>query len=161
VILDPDFPLLEEVAVILDAQLDRIAQEAHRSEDPDADGIYDRLEHVTGLGFVACQNYIVSCAGRCRISKQLALQLGPKHRTGQPMAALINGAANYWKHRPSWDENNAAPVPRTVELFSSLSVPFSEYALTNVLHELLRPLPPRFATVLPFLVHWRDALADA
>jgi len=87
-ILDPDLPLLEGVAVFLDAQLNQMQEEARRTGDPDANGVFDRLEHVTGLGFAACQNYIASCAGRSRVSKQRALELGPKHRTGQPLVAL-------------------------------------------------------------------------
>lgn len=159
--IDPDLPLLEEVAAILDAQLKRLELEAGRSDDPDAYGVFDSLEHVAGLGFAACQNYIASWAASCRVSRQLALQLGPKHRTGQPLVALVNAAANYWKHSPEWGNTLTAQAQRTADLFASLGVPVSEYALINFLHELVRPLPSRFGTLVPFLVHWRDELAAA
>ena len=155
-ILDLDLPLLEEVAVILDAQLDRLKLEARGTLDPDAFGVFDRAQHVTGLGFAACQNYIASRTGR--ISKKLALQRGPKHRTGQPMVALVNAAANYWKHSPQWGDTLTALEQQTAEFFSSIGVPLSEYCLTNFLYELVRPLPSRFGTLVPFLVHWRDEL---
>jgi hypothetical protein len=159
-ILDPDLVLLEDVAVFLDARLNQMQEEARRTDDPDATGVFDRLEHVTGLGFAACQNYIVSCSGLNRVSKQRALELGPKHHTGEPMVALVNAAANYWKHSSEWNSmRGPGPGQRTGELFASLGVAFSEYCLTTFLYELVRPLPPRFATVVPFLVRWRDDLA--
>ncbi len=123
-ILDLDLTLLEEIVTILDANLERLERETHRSEDPDANGLFDRLEYVSGLGFAACQNYIAACAGRSALRKADALQLGPKHRSGEPMVALVNAAANYWKHSPDWDAKRTAPVPRTVGLFASLGVPF-------------------------------------
>jgi len=155
-ILDFDLPLLEEVAVILDAQLDRLELEARGTDNPDDFGIFDRAQHVTGLGFAACQNYIASRTGR--VSKRLAFQVGPTHRTGQPMVALVNAAANYWKHSAQWGETLTPLEQQTAEFFSSLGVPLLGYCLTNYLYELVRPLPARFGTLLPFLVHWRDEL---
>lgn len=160
VILDLELPLLDEVVGLLDRQLDRIQEEAHRVADPDAFGMFDRLEHVTGLGFAACQNYIASWAGRSGVSKQAALQIGPSHRTGQPFVSLINAAANYWKHSPEWNGADAAPAQRTSALLASLGVRSSEYALTNCLHELVQHLPARFGTLVPLLAQWRDGLTD-
>ncbi len=119
--------------------------------------MFDRREHVTGFGFAACQNYVASLTGRSGVSKQDALQIGPSHRTGRPFVALINAAANYWKHSPEWNGADAAPAHRTATLLTSLGVRSSEYALANCLHELVRPLPARFGTLVPFLTQWRDA----
>jgi len=55
--VDLVLPLLQETLRLLDRQLDRIESEAHGAPDPDAEGMLDRLEYVTGLGFVACQGY--------------------------------------------------------------------------------------------------------
>ena len=32
----------------------------------------------------------------------------------------------------------------------------SEYPMANALNELVEPQPPRFASLLPFLMQWRD-----
>jgi hypothetical protein len=76
------------------------------------------------------------------------------------MAQLVNAAANHWKHSPGWSldapTNQAA---QTLEVISSLAVDTNgSYPVANTLHEILRPLPVRFASLIPFLTQWCDAL---
>lgn len=98
-VVDYDLDLLRELLQLLDAQLDRLGKWAARADDADREGIYDSEEHVVGLGFVACQTYLVATYGAMLVKKPKALGFGPPHRSGYTIAQLVNHAANYWKHR--------------------------------------------------------------
>ena len=100
---DLDFhrEFLESAVDLVDAQLDRIDLEVLESTDPDSFGVFDRAEYLTGLGFAACQTYLAATIGR-RVDHARALELGPMHVCGRPIAALVNAAANHWKHSPEW-----------------------------------------------------------
>ena len=159
-ILDFDLDFLRAAAALVDASLERLDNEANASPDPDVFGIYDKVEYITGFGFVACQTYVTAVLSWRKIEKRKALTMGPKHRTGRYMVELTNAAANYWKHRPEWSLD--APTPQakqTLEVISSLGVDtIGSYPLANTLHEMLTPHPARFANLIPFLTQWRDAL---
>jgi hypothetical protein len=161
VIIDSDLPLLEEVLRLLDTHLARLEREAQASPDPDSHGIYDSLEHVTGLGFATCQTYLVAHFARSGVSKPAALERGPTHRCGRTIASIVNAAANYWKHHEEWGVSSPSQRERTVEIISSMGMDSHDYTLYNMLHELLRPLPTRFTTVVPFLLQWRDSLRSS
>ena len=159
-ILDFDLDFLRDAAALVDASLKRLDNKAGASPDPDAFGIYDQAEYISGLGFVACQTYATTVVKRSNIEKREALALGPKHRTGRSMVELTNAAANYWKHSPEWSLDVPAPqAKQTLEVISSLGVDTSgSYPLANTLNEMLTPHPARFANLIPFLTQWRDAL---
>lgn len=155
-VLDLYLPLLEEVVTLLDSHLARLDRDARASDDPVGE-VYDSAEHFHGLGFAACQHYLSSTAAFHRVPKAHALTLGPKHRTGEPLVALVNGAANFWKHQDPWDAGHGLRS-RPVELLRSLGVESDEYPMSNVLYHLVNPLPVKLGTLVPFLVQWRDAL---
>lgn len=161
-ILDFDLDFLSAAAALVDASLDRLNGKAHASPDPDAFGIFDEMEYISGFGFVACQMYVTAVASRSQLKnkKREALALGPKHRTGRSMAQLINAAANHWKHSPEWSlDVPTTQAAQTLEVISSLGVDTnSSYPVTNMLYEILTPHPARFANLIPFLTQWRDAL---
>jgi len=159
-ILDFDLDFLRAAAALVDASLERLDNEANASPDPDAFGIYDKVEYITGFGFVACQTYVTAVSSWHKIEKRKALAMGPKHRTGRYMVELTNAAANYWKHSPEWSLDAPAPqAKQTLEVISSLGVDTSgSYPLANTLHEMLTPHPARFANLIPFLTQWRDVL---
>ena len=94
--MDFDLDFLRAAAALVDASLERLGNKA-ASSDPDAFGIYDETEYISGFGFVACQTYATAVVRRSKIEKREALSLGPKHRTGRSMVELTNAAANYWK----------------------------------------------------------------
>ncbi len=51
------------------------------------------------------------------IKKSRALAFGPKHRSGRTIAAIVNSAANFWKHRDEWKlEGNQARREQTLEV---------------------------------------------
>lgn len=163
----PDFDLsfLRELMGFLDSKLAELAEEADRSDDPDMLGLYERMEYVYGLGFAACQQYLTAKIGRDRAQRKLAISLGPRHRFGDPMAAIVNAAANYWKHSSEWgsreDPSMEAQRDQTRRPLLNLGVDLQgPYPLSCVLAALLSPLPIQFETLLPFLVAWRDAWLD-
>jgi len=76
------------------------------------------------------------------------------------MAQVINAAANHWKHSPEWSLGAlTTQAKQPLEVIQSLGVDTNgSYPVANTLHEILRPLPARFANLVPFLTQWRDAL---
>lgn len=161
-LIDFDLDFLRASVTLVDASLERLDEEAHSSPDPDAFGVFDELEYVTGLGFVACQTYATSVASRSQFKnkKREALALGPKHPTGRSMAQLINAAANHWKHSPEWSLDTPTTQARqTLEVISSLGVDInSSYPIAKMLYIMLSPQSARVANLIPFLIQWRDAL---
>jgi hypothetical protein len=163
-IFDFDLNFLKAAVSLVDDSLARLDREADTSPDPDTFGVYDEVEYITGLGFVACQTYATAivCRSKLKNKKREALALGPKHRTGRSMVQLINAAANHWKHSPEW--SLAVPTTQakqTLEVISSLGVDTNgSYPVANMLYEMLTPHPARFANLIPFLTQWRDELAQ-
>ena len=161
-ILDFDLDFLRAAAALVDASLERLDGKADASPDPDAFGIFDEVEYITGFGFVACQTYATAVASRSKLKskKRDALALGPKHRTGRSMAQLINAAATHWKPRPEWVlDAPTTQAMQTLEVISSLGVDTNgSYPVANMLYQILTPHPVRFANLIPFLIQWRDAL---
>jgi len=157
-----DLDFLRGAAALVDASLERLDREAGASLDPDAFGFFDKAEYLTGFGFVACQTYVTAVASRSKLKakKRDALAVGPKHRTGQPMAQLINAAANHWKHSPEWSlDTPTTQAKQTLDVIAALGVDTSgSYPLANMLYKMLAPHPARFANLIPFLAQWRDAL---
>jgi hypothetical protein len=160
---DAYLDLLMDAVRLFDAQLSKLEREADRSKDPDMSGHLDRMEYVTGLGFVACQQYMTGSFARKNINRRAALDLGPKHRCGVTFAALVNAAANHWKHHTEWDEQKGANLraEQTAVPLETLGVNLRQpYVLANILHELLRPHASRFQQLIPFLTRWRDEVLD-
>jgi hypothetical protein len=159
-IIDFDLDFLQAAAALVDTRLERLDTQAEASPDPDAFGIFDQVEYLTGFGFVACQTYITTIASRRKLKKPEALALGPKHRTGRSMAQLTNAAANHWKHSAEWSlDALTAQAKQTLEVISSLGIDTNgSYPVANTLYEILKPHPVRFSNLIPFLTQWRDAL---
>ena len=160
-IIDFDLDFLEGSVSLVDTNLERLHKDARSSPDPDAFGIFDELEYITGFGFVACQAYATAVVSRSPLKnkKREALAMGPRHRTGRYMTQLVNAAANYWKHSPEWSlDTPTTQAEQTIEVISSLGVDTASYPIANALHEMLTPHSARFANLIPFLTQWRDAL---
>jgi len=161
-IVDLNLDFLKSAATLVDVYLERLDRESGTSPDPDAFGAYDEIEYFIGFGFVACQTYLTAMASQSGLKgkKDKALALGPKHRTGQPMVRLVNAAANYWKHSPEWSlDIPTTQTNQTLEVISILGIDTSgSYPLANILHEIVAPHPARVASLLPFIVQWRNTL---
>ena len=158
--IDFDLDLLRQLVHIIDQHLEIMAQESVKVDDPDSFGYFDRMEHLTGFGFVACQTYITSICGSLRIEKQKALAIGPIHSSGQTKVQIINSAANYWKHNSEWIlEKSERQRKRIEETFDSVGFPInSDYPLSGLLTELALPEPAAFQPIVSALEAWRDAL---
>jgi len=161
-LVDLDLDLLQQLVRIIDQHLEQMAQEAVQVDDPDSFGHFDRMEHLTGLGFVACQTYMSSICGSLRIEKQKALAIGPLHTSGQTKAQIINSAANYWKHNSEWIlEKSDRQRKRIEETFDLVGFPINtDYPLSGVLTELVFPELAAFQPIVAALEAWRDELRN-
>jgi hypothetical protein len=161
VLWDPDLDMLAEVLLVLDRQLETILdgwQDA--AEEAEALGYFDRAEHTTGLGFVACQAYMTATYGHLKIQKSIALTAGPLHRSGQRTVQIINHAANYWKHRDEWHLDKCTTNQTRIRIaFDAIGFPVDlDYPLSGVLTELASPDLAAFKPLVGQLVKWRDDL---
>jgi len=160
--IDFDLEFLTEVLRLIDSKLSELSEAIDEIEDPDMTGHYDRVEYATGLGFAACQQYINAVMGGVdKKERTRRLSLGPAHRLGDPIVAVVNAAANYWKHSSEW----GTPAERRIEeerektrkRLLNLGVDLKgSYPLSCVLAELSAPGLYRFEDLLPFLIAWRD-----
>ena len=157
-----DLSCLTDAATLVDSKLQLLDERAKQSADPDSEGIYDRAEYLAGFGLVACQAYIaesISMSGRDRAE---ALDLGPRHECGHSIAALVNAAANYWKHASEWKNPLSRRAQRTADLLADLGIDVgSSYVAVNALSEIVRPQKHRVCYLVPFLSQWRKALHAA
>src|SRR4051812_20574440 len=109
-IWDPDLDLLSDLVAVLDGHLEAVSAKCQGSF-ADELGCFDRMEHVVGLGFTACQTYLTATYGFIEVPKSTALLVGPRHRSGRSVAEVVNHAANYWKHNEEWTLDKS-PVHR-------------------------------------------------
>src|SRR5258708_8989623 len=150
-IVDFDLDFLKAAAALVDSSLDRLHAESRSNPDPDAFGIFDEIEYLAGFGFVACQTYATAVVSQSRLkgNKREALARGPKHRTGQSMARLVNAAANHWKHSPEWAlDAPTTQAKQTIEVISNLGVDTNDsYPVSNIPRAILPPHNPQFETL--------------
>lgn len=156
--VDFDLDFLRDAVAALDRQLDRLDELIGDLPD-DAFELCWRANHIYGLGFVACQNYLAETISLFGADREKALNAEPIHlRSGVPIAALTNSAANFWKHRSEWPSPPPA-TKRPVQHLVALGVDASaDFPLANAFVQLVHPHQPRFLSLVPFLQRWRDAL---
>ncbi len=159
---DDDLALLIEVLQLLDSQLDKIAEQGSDPERDDFSNLYERSEHIVGLGFVACQTYLHARSGWAAQKKTETLDRRPLHACGRPIARIVNAAANYWKHAP---EAGLLSSPgdtlgrATLEALTAVGVSGSDLIVSQALDHLVGTEPTaRLMKLIPMLVKWRDAV---
>jgi hypothetical protein len=157
---DPDLELLTELTALMDRHTQAIMAEWDAANPVDETDYFDRMEHVTGLGFVACQAYLTATFGFTGTSKKQALSLGPTHACGRPLAEIVNHAANYWKHHDEWRLQRTSANREWIALaFDDIGFPVDgDYPLSGVLTTLVEPALAAFAHLLPKLDEWRTTL---
>jgi hypothetical protein len=152
--IDLHFPMLENVLETLDRTLDDLKDLAD-----ECDAVLDDVEWVVGLGLVACQSYMTT---RREAQKACdACACGPLHASGLHVAEIIHAGGNYWKHHPEWplDEVQLSKdARRTADVLKRAGAWEADYKATVLLWELVEPAPARFASLLPHLAAWREAL---
>ncbi len=152
--IDFFYPLLQEVAELIDSKLDQIDDEAADLTDPDAFGLTDRAEYVIGFGFVACQEYLTSITGTEK--RDARLRCGPA-RGRFTLAETVNAAANYWKHHGEWSTPPKGVALTTIDILRELGVDAQGYyPMLETIARLRGDLPKRFGALLPGLAAWRD-----
>jgi hypothetical protein len=160
--IDYDLGLLVEVLQLLDTQLDKIAAQGGDPDREDFSHLYERSDHVIGLGFVACQTYLHARSGWAARRKTETLDQGPLHACGRPVVRIANAAANYWKHAPeagllSCPADTLGPA--TLEALTAAGVEGSNFIVSQALERLVGTNPPaRLLRLIPLLVQWRDAV---
>ena len=95
----------------------------------------DRAEHITGLGFAACQAYVTATHGVMNVGKSKAFAFGPCHGSGQRIVEIVNHAANYWKHREEWHlDKSSARQNRIRNAFEAIGFSVDlDYPLSGVI----------------------------
>lgn len=143
---------------MLDTIVEDLDEATSRTTDPESSGVCDLSEEVLGLGFVACQRFLVAatrCHGR---EKQTALKMGPHVKGNLTIAQIVNGAANYWKHHDEWW--NEAPSP-------SKKCPLKLFEDSIDFHNLLSSISAwllgshyRLSHLLPLLDDWQNEISS-
>lgn len=151
-ILDWELDFLRNTLDAVDASLSRA--EAAGGWD---EGARDMADYMAGVGSVACQKYIVAIARFLKLSKREALDRGPRVPGGRTVAAVINAAANAWKHEDEWTHPPTRHQQRTLAVLEEvLDDNAWEFTYVNTLNALSGE--PRFAGVVASLVEWREEL---
>jgi hypothetical protein len=168
-ILDGDLDFLKDLVTLLDSRLDKVQQAIDSSFDPDQMGDFADFEYIAGMGFIACQRYLASTYGPHGISKDIAMETGPRHTGGETIARIINAGANFWKHSDEWDLHSTVGRNRsglkknqleTIQVIETVT-PWADYTCADLLAALVAPAEPRLKCLLPQLEAWRDALDSA
>lgn len=159
-LFDYDLELLKDIVGNVDQYLETINHESMEVDDPDSFGYFDRAEHIAGLGFVACQTYIVAVCGSLGIQKRNAFSFGPQHSSGQTVVLIVNHAANYWKHNSEWFLDKNERRRKDVETaFEAVGFPVgTDYPLNGVLTEITFPQTAKFGSLVELLVNWKEDL---
>jgi hypothetical protein len=156
---DRGFDRLNDIADFLDDRLEKLCAYSVSSEEADAFGYFDEIEHFLGFGLTAFQTYLTdtaSCAGK---KKQQTWEFGPKTSSGASKIQIINATANYWKHREEWIFDNGSRQNAIDQLFEEVGYSTAvDYPISGVLTELLSPEDVNFANMLSLVRNWRDEL---
>jgi hypothetical protein len=156
---DYQLQLLSELLALLDTKIIEIYKLLAETSDPESDGLFDRGEYLFGIGVVAIQQYLADTLTLTGIEKKHALNLGPAYSEQLTFVAVLNAAANWWKHSAERHSNTAPrkDAARSLEIVTEVSDSDS-YELSNVLAKLLRSSEVTLCSLLPNLILWRSAL---
>lgn len=156
---DGELQLLSELLSALDEKLIGINHLIAASVDPESDGLTDRGEYFIGVGLSVMQQYITDTLTLTGIKKDRAVDIGPRHSDSLTFVAIVNAAANWWKHSAEWvgqpAPNKLAEKTREIVLEVANT---EDYQLSNVLAKLQGTSEIRLSALLPNLVLWRSAV---
>ena len=158
-LVDSELDRLCELLDLLDQKISQLNSLIRESIDPDSEGLLDRSEYFIGVGFVAIQQYLLDTLMFTGIKKGEAFQLGSLHLLGITYVALINSAANWWKHEAEWAGKNEIPKngERTFMNIRGVAETIG-YELSNVLASICGSECLSLKGVVPWLVEWRNAV---
>lgn len=154
--VDYNLSLLSKLLITLDEELIEVNRLIFSTADPESYGLTDRGEYLIGVGFSAVQQYITETLTFTGVNKNRALDIGPQYTKETTFIAVVNAAANWWKHSAEWvdQEELSKLAKRTQEVVMKVTSA-REYQLSNVLAELLDTSEITLSALLPNLVLWR------
>ncbi|MEQ6886485.1 hypothetical protein [Salicola sp. Rm-C-2C1-2] len=158
---DTELQLLSELLATLDDKVVEVTNLISVSVDPESAGLTDRGEYFIGVGFSAIQQYLTDTLTLTGISKRRAFDIGPRHSDRFTFIAVVNAAANWWKHSAEWvgQPTQNALALKTQEVV--IEVTGTEYyPLSNVLAKLQGTRELRLSALLSNLVLWRSAVDE-
>src|SRR5690606_40473422 len=113
---DREHQLLSELLNILDGKVVEINNLISKSLDPESDGLTDRGEYFIGVGFSVIQQYLTDTLTLTGVSKRSALNVGPRYSEDFTFVAVVNAAANWWKHSAERSEEHTSELQSREEL---------------------------------------------
>lgn len=156
---DGELRLLSELLNDLDKKVFEINRIIASSVDPVSDGLTDRGEYFVGVGFSAMQQYLTDTLTLTDIKKYRAFEIGPRHSGKLTFVAVVNAAANWWKHSAEWVgqpiQNGLAEKTQEIVLEVAGT---EDYPLSTVLAKLQNTSEMTLSALLPSLVLWRSAV---
>ena len=164
--------LTSQLINIIDERIDELIslEEEEEIGEETWEEIFEYIEHIVGLGFVVLQQYITVVYGK---RKKEVLPKGPKHKSGNTFAKIVDVSANYWKHNSKWpldkpcnrkEKIEAMYKEKTEAIFKTISInghPISvndDYPLGNILSELSHTEKRQFNAVFKKILEWRNEL---
>jgi len=116
------------------------------------------LEQAIGVGFVAAQVFLVNvCGRRPGINRQALYWQGPQLASGAYVAAMVNDAANFWKHAAewAWDDTDGSLAIRTRNAIYAI---LGEDLSMTPLHDLLLLIDSsgRISSLAGYLRCWAE-----
>ena len=156
---DGELALLADLLSMLDKEIMKIQKAIASSNDPESDGLLDRCEYFIGIGLTGIQQYLADTLTFTGVKKKNALTLGPAYKEGLAFVAVLNAAANWWKHSAEWyaEPTLRKDALRTQQVIGEVAES-EEYVMSNVLAGLLRTPNVTLSSLLPNLVLWRSAV---
>lgn len=160
-IADGEMQVLSELLTVLDKKLVEIGSQIATSSDTESDGMLDRIEYFIGVGFAAMQQYLTDTLALTGISKSRAFDIGPRHTDVLTFVAVVNAAANWWKHSSEWVGQSVPPdlALTTIEIVIEIAGT-EDYPLSSVLVELHASREIALSALLPKLVLWRSVVDE-
>lgn len=151
--LDFEKEFLRDCFALVDARISKLETYVDPS-DPESDCyIFDPMDHILGVGFVAAQRYVASVCGWFKVPKGDALRLGPKHSSGVSIAEIVNAAANFRKH---CEEPDTGIRESTKKILTSIGVDHEgSYVVSNILAQIGIK---KISELMISLIAWRDSV---
>jgi len=156
---DREMQLMSEVLATIDSKLAEVLSLIAVSADPESDGLTDRGEYFIGVGFSVIQQYLTDTLTFTGVSKKRALDIGPRYSEKFTVVAVVNAAANWWKHSAEWVGRSVKDrvALKTQEIVSEVANT-EDYPMRVVLSELQNKGQISLGALLPNLVLWRSAV---
>lgn len=156
---DRELQLLSELLNILDGKVVEVSSLITKSLDPESNGLTDRGEYFIGVGFSVIQQYLTDTLTLTGVSKRSAFDVGPRYSECYTFVAVVNAAANWWKHSAEWvgQEATNGMALQTQHIVAETAESL-DYPLSNVLAKLLGTNEITLSALLPNLVLWRSAV---